>query len=90
MRIACNVKSAYFSHFRYLKFYKKCLSDRKKLGIGCSEVDCLPKLSYPSYLLHLVQKNLHVHGVSVNYIYHCWALYLYFLFKVHSSGVFNL
>lgn len=24
---------------RYLKFYKRCLSDRKKLGIGCSEVE---------------------------------------------------
>ncbi|XP_004149652.1 LOW QUALITY PROTEIN: la-related protein 1A [Cucumis sativus] len=26
-----------FKQQKYLKFYKKCLSDRKKLGIGCSE-----------------------------------------------------
>jgi hypothetical protein len=24
---------------RYLKFQKRCLSDRKKLGVGCSQVD---------------------------------------------------
>ncbi|XP_077241165.1 la-related protein 1A-like isoform X2 [Tasmannia lanceolata] len=26
-----------FKQQKYLKFYKRCLSDRKKLGIGCSE-----------------------------------------------------
>ena len=80
---------SYVSHFRYLKFYKKCLSDRKKLGIGCSEVDLFPKHSSPSSLLHLRRKNMHVHGVALNYIYH-WVFYVDFMFKAQSSGKFKL
>ena len=33
---------------RYLKYQKRCLSDRKKLGIGCSEV------AFISVLYHLI------------------------------------
>ncbi|QHO07958.1 La-related protein 1A [Arachis hypogaea] len=28
-----------FQQQKYVKYHKRCLNDRKKLGIGCSEVD---------------------------------------------------
>ncbi|XLR19615.1 hypothetical protein S83_047527 [Arachis hypogaea] len=28
-----------FQQQKYVKYHKQCLNDRKKLGIGCSEVD---------------------------------------------------
>ncbi|XVE79731.1 hypothetical protein DITRI_Ditri14bG0080400 [Diplodiscus trichospermus] len=34
-----------FKQQKYLKFHKRCLSDRKKLGIGCSEVNSIFELS---------------------------------------------
>lgn len=41
--------------FRYLKYHKRCLNDRKKLGIGCSEVDfylnlCCHEFHFPRIL----------------------------------------
>ncbi|XP_062082377.1 la-related protein 1A isoform X2 [Humulus lupulus] len=33
-----------FKQQKYLKYQKRCLSDRKKHGIGCSEVDCFSEL----------------------------------------------
>jgi len=43
IRIVCifKVPHVIVLHFRYLKYHKRCLNDRKKLGIGCSEVNII-------------------------------------------------